>query len=263
MARHDPAADSDEGFPDWYKHVLATRNTRFMYDYVTREGFPTVKQLREGLLLGSIADALWLAANQGSFAGCEWDGDTFVENNEQGELWAVAFTPAGAVAVFYSSESDRNPFPPDGPPYDQGRFFQGMPKTLQPAKERALSLMTNLEWGAGGPTAAVTSAMWADGEQFTANEPWEAVFFNSLYICHRQLLPLNVALVEWKNQYSLTDEEVPVLRSLYLRRVASTKATIPTTRREYAVFTRSGDVAGIEAARTALANVGIRLPADA
>ena len=174
-------------------------------------------------------------------------------------MWAAAFTAEGAVTVFYSSESDRNPFPPGSPPYDQALYFRGMPKTLQRAKERALSWMINLEWIMGGPNAVVTAAMWAESGQFTANEPWKAVFYNSLWSCHRQLLPLNVALIEWRHEFGLNDGEVNVLRSLYERRVASTEATIPTESWEREVFTRNGDVAGLRAARHALSGVGITL----
>jgi len=36
-------------------------------------------------------------------------------HGQEGEQWAAVFTPEGAVAVFYSSESERNPFPEGSP----------------------------------------------------------------------------------------------------------------------------------------------------
>jgi hypothetical protein len=241
-----------------------------MYEHLARQGFPTVEQLRRGILLGCIADALWLAANQGIFAGHQWDGDTYVDDNEQGELWAATFTPDGAVAVFYSSESERNPFPEGSPPYDQARYFRGMPDPLRTAKERALSWMIDLNWVTGGPNAVITAAMWADGERFTANEPWEVVFQNSLWACYRQLLPLDVALVNWQDNFGLNDEDVAVLRSLYRRRLASTRAVIPVEW-ERKAFMQGHDAAspavqrddpGLSAARDALASIGIALRID-
>jgi hypothetical protein len=233
-----------------------------MYEHLARQGFPTVKQLRQGILLGYIAYALFLAADEGCSEGHYWDGDTYIDDNQQGETWAVAFTPQGAVAVFYSTESERNPFPPGSPPYDQAIYFRGMPDALRTAKERALSQMIGLDWVAGGPNAVVTAAMWADGERFTANEPWEAVFHNSLWACYQQLLPLDVALVEWQNEFDLADDDLPVLHALYQRRIASTEAMIAVEPWEREAFTRQGDISGLMAARDALANVGITLTID-
>jgi hypothetical protein len=258
----DSRVNSGKRLPAWYNSVLKTNDCYPMYEHLGRRGFPTVKKLRRGILLGCIADALWLAANQGSYAGQHWDGDTYKADNQQGEIWAVAFKPEGAVAVFYSSESERNPFPPGSPPYDQSHYFRAMPDKLQKAKEAALSWMNNLEWVMGGPNAVVTAVMWADGEKFTANEPWKSVFYNSLWACHRQLLPLNVALIEWRDQFSLHDEYVAVLRSLYQRRIASTEAIIPVKTREREVFIRHRDTSGLLAAQAALANVGIDLMID-
>jgi hypothetical protein len=268
-----PMGDSNKEFPKWYALVCETGDCSPMYEHLAREGFPTVKQLRRGILLGCIAHALWLAANQGMFAhNHQWEGDTYVEDIDQGERWAVTFVSEGAVAVFYSSESERNPFPDGSPPYDQARYFQGMPDRLQTAKERALAWMINLDWGMGGPNAAITAAMWADGERFTANEPWEVVFHHSLCACHHQLLPLEVALVEWKDYFDLDAEGVAVLRSLYQRRLAATEAVISVEPWERAFFTQACEAStpaalrddpGLSAARDALASVGVALGIDA
>jgi len=136
-----------------------------------------------------------------------------------------------------------------------------MPDALHAAKERALSWMINLDWGLGGPRAAITAAMWADTERFTANEPWQAVFHNSLWVCYRQLLPLDVAVIEWQEEFDLNDEGVAVLRSLYQRRSASMQAVIPVEPWEREVITRgqARDDPGLSAARDALGSIGIAL----
>jgi hypothetical protein len=239
-----------------------------MYNHLARKGFPTVKQLRRGILLGCIAHSLWLAANEGIFRYNQfWDGDTYVDENDQGERWAVAFDMKGAVAVFYSSESERNPFPKGSPPYHQNRYFRGMPRMLLKAKKRALSWMNTLHWEKGGP-AVITSAMWADGKRFTANEPWKAVFYNSLWACHRQLVPFDVALLEWLDYCSLDDRHIPVLCSLYQRRIATTEESIPVDPWERKALLRSvkkanakrrKDDPGLLAARDVLTSVGIAL----
>jgi hypothetical protein len=249
----------DSELPPWYIAVNESQGAFPMYEHIAEQGFPTVKQLHQGIVLGSIADAMYLATGQESYAGRSWDGDTYRDDNQQGELWAAAFTPEGAVAVFYSSESERNPWPPESPPYDQAVYFQGMPETLRKAKERALSWMINFDWVMGGPNAVVTAAMWSDGQRFTANEPWRAVFWNSLWACHKQLSPLNVALIEWRYEFDLHDQDVAVLRSLYLRRICSNAALVCVEPWERDSFVRPGNIGGLECAQGALAAVGIEL----
>jgi hypothetical protein len=120
-------------------------------------GFPTVEQLRCGIVLNCIAHSFWLTAHQPVFQ-IYWDDDTFFEDNIQGEHWAVAFAPRGAVAVFYSSESDRNPYPDGRPPYDQSRYFKGMSSRLEPVRTHALAQMYDLDFACGNPNGAVVTA---------------------------------------------------------------------------------------------------------
>src|SRR5262249_25401844 len=182
----------------------------------------------------------------------------------QGEYWAVAFTEGGAVAVFYSSESARNPFPEGSPPYDQSRYFKGMPRRLNPAKERALSLMIDLDFQTGNPSrAAITAAMWADGERFTAAEPWADVYDHSLWACHTHLLPPEVALREWWRGTGLPGSGDRATWSLYERRLASTDAVIAVEPWEWQAFVEAAgqvpDPAKLAAAEYLLASVGIAL----
>ena len=239
---------------------------------LARQGFPTVEEFQRGILLGCIAHALWLAAHEGMFAtDCHWDDDTYGNDNGQGERWAVTFRPEGAVAVFYSSESERVPCPEDDPPYDQARYFRGMPDTLLLAKVHALSWMYKFDWLEDVPNEVITAAMWTEGERFTANEPWEEILYHSLWPCKRQLYPFDIAVVEWQNNYDLNDEDAAVLVSLYRRRLAATAAVIPVAPQELQAFLRCRKSAspisqqnepGFAAARDMLASVGINLKMD-
>ena len=276
---HDHSSHpTDDALPAWY---TTSGNAFPMYEHLSSQGFPTVKQLHDGILLGCLGYALWQAITRGQGAGCDWDADTYIDDNEQGERWSVTFRPEGAVAVFYSSESKRNPFPKESPPYELERFFQGMPAALQTAKERALSYMINLDWEMGGPNAAITSAMWASGEQFTANESWDTVFHESAWACYQQLLPLAVALVEWRKHFSLNDDEVAVLLSLYQSRLSSKEPMVRALPKDRDAILRRCEGSlpaswwgvptltaareaipasdGIAAVRQALASVGIAL----
>jgi hypothetical protein len=232
-----------------------------MYEHLSREGFPTVKKFREGILLGCIANALWLASG-GESVGYVWEDGTYFDDSEQGEQWSVALTHEGAVAVFYSSESTRNPYPEGSPPYNLERYFRGMPDKLLAARERALAWMVDLDMTRmGGPNAVITSAMWADGERFTADEPWEVVFRESGRACHRQLLSLDAALLEWQQNFELDDEEVRVLRSLYETRVSSTEPMAAARSADQQAVLRLCESAGSDIApvREVLRRLGIAL----
>jgi hypothetical protein len=226
-------------------------------------GFPTVEQLRRGILLGCIVHSFWLAAED-PVTEQYWEGDTYMDDQLEGERWAVSFPQGGAVAVFYSNESSRNPYPDGRPPYDQSQYFRGMPEFLEPAKERALSWMLDLDFKAGGPNAVVTAAMWADGERFTAVEPWEDVFHHSLWACYRQLLPPEIALAEWWEGMELPGNRIVAARSLYERRIASTETVIPVEPWERQAFLEAAgntpDADRLDAARGLLADIGIALP---
>jgi hypothetical protein len=234
-----------------------------LIDSVRDAGFPTVEQLRRGIVLCCITHSFWLAVHDPVFT-MFWDDNTYFEDEIQGEYWTVAFTEGGAVAVFYSSESHRNPFPEGSPPYDQSRYFKGLPERLNRAKENALSLMIDLNWQTGNPSkAAITAAMWADGERFTAAEPWAEVFNHSLWACDTHLLPPEVALKEWWDGMDLPGSGKRAAWSLFMRRLASTEAVIPVEPWEWQSFVeaagRKPEQEKLAAAKLLLASVGIAL----
>jgi hypothetical protein len=243
-----------------------TRTDNPLIESVRDAGFPTVERLRRGIVLCCITHSFWLAVHEPVFH-MFWDGDTYFEDEIQCEYWAVTFTEGGAVAVFYSSESDRNPFPDGSPPYDQSRYFKGMPRRLSPAKERALSLMIDVDFQTGNPSkAAITAAMWADGERFTAAEPWSDVYDHSLWACHTHLPPTEVALREWWQGMDLTGPGDRAAWSLYERRLASTDAVIAVEPWEWQAFVEAAgkepDRGKLAAAEYLLASVGIALQPD-
>jgi hypothetical protein len=224
-------------------------------------GFPTVEQVRRGIVLNCIAHSFWLPTHESVFE-IGWDDDTYFEDLLQGEHWAVSFPKHGAVAVFYSSESSRNPFPDGSPPYDQSWFFRGMPRHLDPARDRALSQMHDFHFQSRNPGGAViTSAMWADGERFTAVEPWENADDHSLWALHPHLLPPAEALREWWQGMGLPDSLERAAWSLYERRLAATAPVIPVEPWEWRAFVEAadGDPEKAAAAESLLTPVGITL----
>ncbi|WP_238537662.1 hypothetical protein [Zavarzinella formosa] len=193
----------------------------------------------------------------------EWDRDTYFEDTCEGEHWAVTFHEGGAVVVFFSSESTRNPFPEGSPPYDQSWFFRGMPQWLEPVRDLALSEMHDFNFRCRNPTGAViTAAMWADGERFTAVEQWEDVYHHSCWACRTHLLPPEEALRWWLQGIGFPETVMPAAWSLYQRRVTSTSPVVMAEPSEWRALL---EIAGGDPNRTAgyaegmLADVGIVL----
>lgn len=112
-----------------------------------------------------------------------------------------------------------------------------MPASLSALKARSLAYMP--AWGRtgiGGRNAGITAAMWADSGQFTAAEPSEAVYNNSLWTLCWYLLLREPALRQWQRRLDMTEAQVAAVRSVYLRRTAAEDAVISLEADEHAVL---------------------------
>lgn len=230
-------------------------------DPVRNAGFPSVEQLRRGLVLNCIAHSFWLTSHEPVFQ-IYWENDTYFEDNIQGEHMAVSFSEGGGVAVFYSTESSRNPFPEGSPPYDQSWFFRGLPRHLEPARDRGLSQMLDFDFRPRNPTGAViTAAMWADGNMYTAVEPWEDVYDNSGWALQTHLLPPEAALLKWWEGMGFPDALMWAAWSLYQRRLASSDRVVSAELREWQAFVEAagGDKRRAASAEVLLAPLGITI----
>lgn len=231
------------------------------YDSVREAGFPTVEQLRRGVILNCIAHSFWFINHQPVYLQ-EWRGQTYLEDNSQGEHWAVTFRDSGAVAVFFASESSRNPFPEGSPPYDQKWYFRGMPRHLEAIRDQSLGEMHDLDFKFGNPAdSVITAAMWADGDRFTAVEPWQDVYDHSLWVLRNYLLPPDDGLREWWVGMGISESLMWVAKSLFERRMASTEPMIQTERREWDALVEiaGGDEDKASRAEGPLADVGISI----
>jgi hypothetical protein len=101
--------------------------------------------------------------------------------------------------------------------------------------------------------------MWANGERFTAVEPWVGVYDNSGWVLQEHLLPPEEALREWWQGMGFPDSLKWAAWSLYERRLASTAPVIPAELREWQAFVEAaaGDPVKAAAAEGLLAPVGI------
>ena len=205
-------------------------------DPVRDAGFPAVEQLSRGVVLNCIASSFWLAAHEPVFM-MEWDGDTYFEDDIQGEHWAVSFPKGGAVAVFYSSESSRNPFPEGRPPYHQSWYFRGMPRRLEPARIAPCRRCTTSTFVAGtqpGQSSLRQCGRMAGGSpqpsrgRTCTTTAWGCYTLTS----YRQ----RKAMREWWQGMGFLDSLKWAAWSLYERRLAATAPVIPVEPQEWQAF---------------------------
>jgi hypothetical protein len=120
--------------------------------------------------------------------------------------------------------------------------------------------MHDFDFRGGNPAGAViTAAMWADGERFTAAEPWADVYDHGMWVLHPYLLPPEQALSWWWRGMGFPDSLRWAAWSLFERRGAASELVIPVEPREWQALVEiaGGDPVKAAAAERLLADVGI------
>ena len=257
-----PPIEPSETTDFWRDHCH-----EMLRDLPSGQEFPTVEDLRRGVVTSGIARALWLAANSGGFAGeANWDGITYTEDNGSGDRWSVTFADEGSVAVFFWHESERSPYSSDLR-YDPAIYLAGMPDALvEVTRQRTLPTMFDERLELGTPNGVVTAAMWGrTSGRFTAAEPWPFVFEHGAHLAVTELLLPDVAAGDWTDYYEFTTEQRAVLISLAQRATSHEDRVITVSPEELEVFLTAGNAAtpgdpGVAACREWLASFGISLP---
>jgi hypothetical protein len=121
--------------------------------------------------------------------------------------------------------------------------------------------MHDLDFRRNAAGAVVTAAMWADGERFTAVEPWADVYDHNLWVLHTFLLPPEEALPDWWQGMGFPDSLMAAAWSLFVRRAASIAPVVPAEPGKWRAFLEAagGDPDKAARAERMLAEVGIAL----
>jgi hypothetical protein len=210
-------------------------------------------RLRHGAILGTISHAVWVARNPLLAAMQSWDGRNYLLNNMSGTTGAITFEASNLVAVFFDAKSPRSPFL-SGEPYNIDYCLEGMPTgLLEVAKSEALQYM--LQEYEGKPIPIITAAIWSVGETLAAIEPWENVRENGGHIIRIQLeFDDEPALAEWKNDLSLSDSQVELVRAIYRRKLSSGRHRMALSPAEVVTLAPAG---GESRCRDILGSIGI------
>ncbi len=221
--------------------------------------FPSVHRLWQGVILSTIAHAIWVAAYPLLSGEEGWDGPNYWLTNGSGAYATVTFAEQFMVAAFYDLHSTRSPTRLDASePYDPGTYFASAPIEVWELAQRETLQYLHFDF-APQELPLVTAACWSEGEQMTAGEAWPEVVAHGAHLLDRQFLPAEQAIIAWQEIYQFADDQVRLLGELYWRKLHHSGSLTQLTRDEQYILFAYGD-AGRDASAAILKAIGIAFP---
>lgn len=165
----------------------------------------TLDVLKHGIILGSIAHAVWVSIRPRQSQFIYWEDNCYIKENGQGAKGVVAIDEDRCIAVFSYDESSRAPWIANKPPQTEAVLL-GIPQELEPLKQEVLSYMVDEYDGIEGPI--ITSAFWTISGDFVSVDPWEKCASHGAYLLETETLPrYEDALVRWIREFGFTEQE--------------------------------------------------------
>ncbi len=219
--------------------------------------FPDRASLWRGVVVGTIAHAIWVALDPSLAVLQQWDGGNYTLNDVAGARGTITFAGDQVVAAFRDEHSLHRAAPPlrGAGQYAAEYYFQGAPTdVLTLARHEALQYLFD-NWR-GEPQPVITAGFWSEGPTLTAIEPWAEVVAHGAHLLDKQLLPLEQSIPGWEEAYELSREQVLLLRTLAERRLARPERPISMTHEERKALISAGDE-GVAESQALLAAIGI------
>lgn len=218
------------------------------------EAFPTRYQLWSGVILNTIAHAIWIIADPLLSYEKSWDESNYCVQNSMGARGTVTFSGEKVIGVFFDEDSPRNPLR-SGAEYNLQTFFRGAsPELLALAQNEALQYILSEYNGVLMPI--VTSAFWSEGEFLTAVEPWSEVIFHGAHLIRTETLNTNAAIAELQSAYDFSSLQINFVQSLFNRKIKTPHSNIFVDSKEFEVLRTNGEE-GINESYNLLAAISI------
>ena len=247
--------------------------------------FPTVEELRLGILLETLVQAIYLLPQDYSYDSWVWHRHVLEISDTGDTVGCISFADGLIFGAFYRFDSERSPFARADPAsYRAEPYFATAPAAVRAVALRDVLPSTNFATWLGddarlrdaiehetvdqllaaspellGPV--ITAAFWSAGDTLTAAEPWPEVYRHGANLLRLALAPLDPALAEWENGMQLAPQQVALARHLYERRRAHASPVMGLEDDEYARLIAQGS-AQLDRVRQNLAAVGIALPGE-
>jgi hypothetical protein len=176
-------------------------------------GQRTVDQLRRGARMHSLVYAAYLAKNPSRQYDVAWSELTYTRNSASGARGSIAFSRAGAVALFY----DEARFGQAKKPLSREAHLAGLPDVLlRTAKD---SLLPNYE--------RVTAAFWSDRDGAIGGaRPWARLVEDGAHLVAEELDKPVKALAAWAERYALSAEQTAVALELFPARAPAAQRVV-------------------------------------
>ena len=223
--------------------------------------YPEQRLLWPGAILGSIAHALFVARHPDFAHEQSWDGLNYSVQDSAGSRGTVTFAANGHfVAVFFSEDSDRNPFSLRTV-YSLQKRLVGLPDDLKAlAHKEALQYV--LQGYNNTTIPIVTSIFWGDGKQRVvgAAEAWSDVLKHGAFLVKDQLLEYDASLDAWAAQYGFSESESAFVASLFRRKLSTMdKQLVLTADDRRFVSSYARDAKAVDVSRESFSEVDILL----
>jgi hypothetical protein len=186
-----------------FAQVYLAARMRRVFGTFAVVGQRTVDQLRRGARMHSLMYAAYLAKNPSRQYDVTWSELTYTRNSASGARGSVAFSRAGAVALFY----DETRFGQAKKPLSREAHLAGLPDLLlRTAKDL---LLPNYD--------RVTAAFWSDRDgAIVGARPWARLVEDGAHLVAEELDKPVKALSAWAAQYALPAELAAVALEVFL-----------------------------------------------
>lgn len=179
----------------------------------------TKKQLWEGCILASIAHAIMVAHYPNLSNEHSWDGMNYSVQDSSGARGTITFHSQYCIGAFRNEDSDRTS---EG---DSTKYFQGASdEIVKLAEAETLQyLLDNID---GKVLPVITSAFWGNKNKLFTTDSFDDMLQNGGFLLERQVMDFDSAIDEWVEYYDMSDIQVSLLKSIYVRRIANPKGKI-------------------------------------
>jgi hypothetical protein len=193
----------------------------------------------------SLMYAAYLARNPSRQYDVAWTGLTYSRSSASGARGSVAFSRAGAVALFYDAErfaSRGGAIPPAAPAPAKPKksnaleaHLQGVPDPL--ARTAKDELISSFELTIDGKTRpVVTAAFWSDREgSIVGARPWARLVEDGAHLVAEELDKPEKALEAWAARYGLSAEKAEAVHAVFFGSdkllPAAQRVTVPAAQR--------------------------------
>ncbi|AEV67536.1 hypothetical protein [Acetivibrio clariflavus] len=181
----------------------------------------TKNQLWKGCILASIAHAIMVAHYPELSNEHSWDGMNYSVQDSSGTRGTITFHPQYCIGAFRNEHSSRIL----GDATNYIKYFQSASDEIVKLAE-AETLQYLLDKVDEKILPVITTAFWGYENKLFTIDSFEDMWQNGGFLLERQISDFNSAVNGWIEYYDMSDVQVSLLKSIYVRKIANPKDKI-------------------------------------